>query len=303
MTDSATPEARPGGPFRTILFTPGNHPRKVAKVFDAGADAVILDLEDAVAVSEKAATRAPIVEALKRPRPCLGYVRVNAYDSAFCYGDLMETVGSWLDGIVLPKVETAAQVLTVDWFLTQLERERGLEPGAIDLIPIIETGPGVAALAAICGAGSRVRRLSFGAADYTLDMGMRWSMEETELAPVRAAMVLQSRVAGLEPPLDTVFIHLGEAHRDALRRSAEEVRAMGFQGKLCIHPEQVGPVNEVFTPTDAEVTRARAVVAAFAEAEASGSASIQLDGQFIDYPVVIQARRVIQVAESITNRT
>lgn len=303
MTDSATPEARPGGPFRTILFTPGNHPRKVAKVFDAGADAVILDLEDAVAVSEKAATRAPIVEALKRSRPCLGYVRVNAYDSAFCYGDLMETVGSWLDGIVLPKVETAAQVLTVDWFLTQLERERGLEPGAIDLIPIIETGPGVAALAAICGAGSRVRRLSFGAADYTLDMGMRWSMEETELAPVRAAMVLQSRVAGLEPPLDTVFIHLGEAHRDALRRSAEEVRAMGFQGKLCIHPEQVGPVNEVFTPTDAEVTRARAVVAAFAEAEASGSASIQLDGQFIDYPVVIQARRVIQVAESITNRT
>jgi citrate lyase subunit beta/citryl-CoA lyase len=287
------------GPFRTFLFAPGNHPRRVEKVFTIGADAVILDLEDAVAISEKAATRAPIVEAMKQPRSCLGYVRVNAYDTPFCYGDLMETVGPWLDGIVLPKVESAAQLLTIDWLLVQLEREHGIAPGTIDLIPIIETGPGAAALAGICTAGSRVKRLSFGAADYTLDMGMVWSADETELASVRAAMVLQSRVAGLEPPIDTVFIRLGAEYAEALERSARSVRAMGFQGKMCIHPEQVGPINGVFTPSADEVARAKAIVAAFEDAEASGSASIQLDGQFIDYPVVIQARRVIGIAENI----
>ena len=126
-----------------MLFAPGNHPRKVEKVFGVGADAVILDLEDAVAIGEKVDARQAVVEALKKPRSCKGYVRVNALDTPFCYGDLLAVVGRWLDGVVLPKTESAAHVLTVDWLLTQLERERGLPTGGIDLIPIIETGRGV----------------------------------------------------------------------------------------------------------------------------------------------------------------
>ncbi len=283
-----------------MLFAPGNHPRKVEKVFGVGADAVILDLEDAVAIDEKVAARQAVREALKKPRPCKGYVRVNALDTPFCYGDLLAMVGRWLDGVVLPKAESAAHVLTVDWLLTQLERERDLPAGGIDLIPIIETGRGVAAVKEIAGSGPRVKRLAFGAADYTRDIGMRWTLEEGELAPTRAAIVLASRVAGIESPIDTPFLHVGK-HRDSLHRTTELARDIGFQGKLCIHPEQIDPVNQVFTPTEKEIAGARKIVEAFAAAEASGSASIQVDGQFVDYPIVEKAKRTLEMARQISS--
>lgn len=283
-----------------MLFAPGNHPRKVEKVFGVGADAVILDLEDAVAIDEKVAARQAVLEALKKPRPCKGYVRVNALDTPFCYGDLLAVVGRWLDGVVLPKAESAAHVLTVDWLLTQLERERDLPAGGIDLIPIIETGRGVAAVKEIAGSGPRVKRLAFGAADYTRDIGMRWTLEESELAPTRAAIVLASRVAGIESPIDTPFLHVGK-HRDSLHRTTELARDIGFQGKLCIHPEQIDPVNQVFTPTEKEIAGARKIVEAFAAAEAGGSASIQVDGQFVDYPIVEKAKRTLEMARQISS--
>lgn len=282
--------------LRTFIFAPGNHPRKVEKVFGLGADAVILDLEDAVALNEKVAARQAVVEALRRPRTCKGYIRINASDTPFCYGDLLAIVGKGLDGIVLPKVENAAQLLMIDWLLAQLERERGMAAGSIDLMPIIETGKGVAAVREIAAAGSRAHRLSFGAADYTHDMGMNWTLEEDELTPARAEIVLASRIAGLEPPIDTVFAHVGK-HLDALKRTTQLARDLGFQGKLCIHPEQIGPIHEVFTPTEKEITDARKIVEAFKVAEASGSASIQVEGQFIDYPIVEKAKRILAIVE------
>ena len=288
------------GPFRSFLFAPGNHPRKVEKVFDCGADAVILDLEDAVATSEKVATRPAIVEALQRPRGTLGYVRGNGHHTEFFYGDLVAVVGPGLDGIVLPMVETAAQLQAVDWLIANLERERGLEIGSIDLIPIIETGKGAAALDAIAGSGTRVRRVAFGAADYALDMGFEWTMEEAELNDVRARVVLASRVNDLEPPLDTVWAQVRDL--DGLRRSAERALSFGFQGKMCIYPPQVAVVHEVFSPSAAEIEHAEKIVAAFAEAEKSGSASIQLDGEFIDYPIVYKAQRVLEAARKIGSR-
>ncbi len=283
--------------FRSLLFAPGNHARRVEKSLTLDADAVVLDLEDAVAVAEKAATREKVVAAFQTSRQALGYVRINAFDTSFCFEDLRAVVAQGVDGIVLPKVESAAQLVAVDWTIAALERARGLAPGGIDLMPIIETGRGIAALREIACSGTRVRRLSFGAGDYTLDVGMRWTREERELDHARAAIVVESRAAGLEPPIDTVFIHLGEM--DALRRSTELARDFGFQGKLCIHPEQVGPVNAVFTPTDDEIAKSKRYVAAFEEAEAKGSASIQVDGYFIDYPIVEKARRTLRIAESI----
>ena len=284
--------------FRSLLFAPGNHPRKVEKCLGLDADVVILDLEDAVAVAEKEATRSVVVDALaNRPHRARGYVRVNAVDTPFCWGDLQTVVTPGVDGIVLPKLESASDLRTVDWVVSQLERERSMEPGAFDVLPIIETGKGVAAVASICGAGARTRRLSFGAGDYTLDMGLRWTDGERELDQARSAIALASRAAGLEPPIDTVFIHVGRV--DSLRRSAELARDFGFQGKLCIHPEQVAPVNEAFSPTGEEVAQARRYLAAFREAEARGSASIQVDGYFIDYPIVEKARRVIDLADAV----
>ena len=285
------------GPFRTLLFAPGNHPRRVEKALCLKADAVILDLEDAVAIAEKVATRAIVVDALQSERSGLGYVRVNAYDTDFCFGDLLVVVAKGVDGIVLPKVETSSQLRSVDWVVSQLEREKRLPAGGIDIIPIIETGKGVANVHDIASAGTRVKRLSFGAGDYTKDMAMRWTRHEGELAHARAEIAVASRAAGLEAPLDTVWIHIKET--DGCIKSAELVCDMGYQGKLCIHPDQVDPVNAVFTPSDDDVDFAEKVVKAFEEAEAQGLASIQVDGYFVDYPIVDQAQRTLDLIEKI----
>ena len=162
-------------PLRTWLFAPGNHPRKVEKVFQTGADAVILDLEDAVAIAEKEATRAGVLKALKADQPCLGFIRVNALDTDFALGDLEAVVQPQVDGIVLPKVESPDDLVKTDEIITRLEKERGLPEGGIDLLPIIETALGVHNIDAIAQSGTRVKRLSFGAGDFTKDMGIKWS--------------------------------------------------------------------------------------------------------------------------------
>jgi citrate lyase subunit beta/citryl-CoA lyase len=288
------------GPHRTYLFAPGNHARKVEKVFAAGADAAILDLEDAVAVAEKEATRALVTAALKAPRRCRGFVRVNAFDTPFCQGDLAAVVGPGLDGIVLPKVETPDALLAVDGRIAELERQRGLAPGTIDLMPIIETAQGLEGVSAIAAARGRTRRLSFGAVDFARDLRMRLTVEEWELTPARARIALASRAAGLEAPVDSVYVHFRDA--EGLRQSALRALTLGFQGKMCIHPDQVAPVNEAFTPSDEEAAKAEKIVAAFEQAEAAGSASIVVDGFFVDYPVVEQARRTLALVKRIRGR-
>ncbi len=283
--------------YRSFLFAPGNHARRVEKCLTLGADAVILDLEDAVAIAEKPATRAVVVQALQAPRRCQGYVRVNALGTEWSHGDFLAVVAAGVDGIVLPKVETASDLHTAEWLLRSLERERGLKPGAIDLMPIVETGLGFSNLAAIARSGTRVRRIAFGAGDFTLDVGITWSSDETELLPYRSGFVVESRAAGLEPPIDTVWVELANA--EGFARSVQRAKALGFQGKMCIHPDQVPVVNACFTPTPADLARAQRVVDAFAEAERQGLASIQVDGRFVDYPIVYQAQRLIARAAAI----
>ena len=287
--------------YRSFLFAPGNHARKVMKVFGCGADNVILDLEDAVAKAEKVATRALVVEALKRPRSCGAYVRVNAFGTEFCYGDAVAVVGPGLDGIILPMVESREQIVAFDWLLGSLERERGLPPGGIDIIPIIETGKGIANARAVAAAGTRVKRMAFGAGDYTLDMNMEWTLAESELEHARAEMAVASRAAGLEAPIDTVWVHINDL--EGLARSAKRARQLGFQGKMCIYPPQVELVNRAFTPTEKEIAFARRVVAAFEKAEREGSSSIQLDGYFIDYPIVYKAQRTLDAVRATQEAT
>jgi citrate lyase subunit beta / citryl-CoA lyase len=279
---------------RSLLFAPGNHARRVEKALTLPADGVILDLEDAVAISEKATTRPTVTEAFGIPRAGKLYVRVNALSTEWCHGDIVAIVRSGLDGIILPKVEHGHELRTADWLIANLERERGLPVGSIDLIPIIETALGVSNLSRICRSGTRTKRLAFGAGDFTLDMGMVWTRSEAELLPHRAACVLESRAAGLEAPMDTVWADLRDT--DGFIASAKSAAALGFQGKMCIHPDQIAPANAAFTPDDAAVAQARRVVTAFDKAEAEGLASIQLDGQFIDYPIVQRARRVLEAA-------
>jgi len=288
---------------RTFLFAPGNHPRRVEKAFTLGADVVILDLEDSVPVPDKPATRKPVAQALARPRKCRGYVRVNAMGTPFCYRDLAETVGQGVDGVVLPKVESAADLHAIDWLLANLEREKGLAAGTLDLMPIIETAAGISRVDRILQARGlkpysgvwRVQRVAFGAADYSHDLGLAPTHEEPELAHARARLVLASRAAGLEGPIDSPWFHFKDA--EGFRRAVERSRRSGFQGRLCIHPDQVPVANEGYGPTVEEIAEAERIVAAFREAEARGVAAIQVDGQMIDYPVVHRAERLLNAVK------
>ena len=284
--------------LRSFLFAPGNHPRRAEKVFQSGADVVILDLEDAVAVAEKEATRAKVVTAMKKPRTSLGYVRINGVDSRWCMGDIEAVIGPWLDGIVLPKTESADQLRLVSERISEAERRLGMAGGRLDLMPIIETALGVESAREIAAAGPRVRRLAFGGGDYTNDLDIIWTPEEHELAYARAKLTHASRIAGIEPPVDTVVIQVKDTER--FRLSALHGRRAGFAGKLCIHPDQVAPCNEVFSPTSEEIEYSRRVVEAFEKAEARGSAAISLDGSFIDYPIVYKAQRILALAARIS---
>jgi len=288
-------------PNRTFLFAPGDHERRAGKALTLPADAVILDLEDAVAVSAKVAARDHVRAMLERGRSGRAFIRVNAFDTEFCFGDLGAVIGPRLDGIVLPKLESAAQLVAVDWMISALERGQSLPDRGIEVMPIIETARGMADLGALASCasalGGRVRRLAFGAGDYTLDLGMGWGLAETELEAARAQMVVQSRAAGLEAPIDTVWIELREA--EAFAASCARGAVLGFQGKLCIHPDQVPVANAAFSPTEVEVSRARVIAAAFKEAEENGLASIQVDGRFVDYPIVERALRRLALAERI----
>ena len=283
--------------YRSFLFAPGNHPRRVEKAMSLDADATILDLEDACPIAEKKATRAVVVAAYQKQKKCLGYVRVNAMSTEFGYGDIVAVVQAGVDGIILPKLESVDEVRAAEWLIANLERERGLKPGSIDLIPIIETAKGLAHIRAICAAGTRVKRIAFGAGEFTLDLNMTWTRSEAELLPYRSECVLASRAAGIEPPIDTVWVDLKDT--EGFRSSVAAIKGLGFQGKMCIYPDQVPVVNEMLAPSLAETQWCHRVVEAFRQAEKAGSASIQLDGKFIDYPIVYRAERVIAMAERI----
>ena len=280
---------------RSFLFTPANHPRRVEKVFQVGADAVILDLEDAVAVAEKVKAREDVVAAFTKANgECLHYVRINSVDTVFWQEDISATVGPWLDGIVLPKVESGKTLLLVEAVIAEAERAAGLAVGSLDLLPIIETARGVESAAEIATAGSRIRRFAFGGGDYTLDLDYEWSADEEVLSYARARLSHAARLGDLLPPIDTVVLQIKDDPR--FEASARRGRKFGFGGKLCIHPNQVPLTHRVFTPSPEEVAHAEAVVAAFEAAEASGSASIQLDGYFIDYPIVYKSQRILALA-------
>jgi citrate lyase subunit beta/citryl-CoA lyase len=277
--------------LRSFLFCPATSDRKIAKAFESAADAVIIDLEDAVAVNEKPAARLALPKILAHRRPKPAYVRINALTTPFCFDDLRQVAAAGPDGIVFPKAESASDLKIVDWVLTQLEAENGHRPGSIELIPIIETAAGIAAAEQIARAVPRVRRLAFGAVDLALDMNLEFDEETGALSHARFAIALASRVAGLEGPVDTAFPDIKDLER--LRQTTLNARRMGYRGKCCIHPAQIEIVNAVFTASAEEIDRARRIVSAFEDAERSGAAAVSLDGVMIDYPVADKARRLL----------
>ena len=215
----------------------------------------------------------------------------------------METVQPGIAGVLVPKIESAADLHAIDWLLAALERERGIAEGSLDLMPIIETAAGVQRIDRILQARNlrpyrspwRVKRVAFGAADYSNDVGLTPTLEEPELAGARERVVLASRAAGMENPLDSPWFHFKEV--EAFKRSLERSRRSGFQGRLCVHPDQIAPVNAAYLPSEEELARARRIVAAFREAEARGEAAVQVDGLMVDYPVAHRAQAMLDLVE------
>jgi citrate lyase subunit beta/citryl-CoA lyase len=259
---------------RSYLFVPGDRPDRFEKAWNAGADAVIIDLEDAVSVEDKLAARETTAVWLSPERPV--YVRVNGAETEWFEEDLRAIARPGLAGVMLPKAEEPGQVTKV---------ASRLGDGAV-VIPTLESALGVWNARTLAEAPG-VERLVFGPVDFRLDTGILG--EDEELLYAKARMVLASRVAGILPPLDGVTMALDDPER--LAADVERARRLGFGGKVCIHPRQVGAVNEGFLPTQGEVAWAEKVVRA---AETAGSGAIRLGGEFIDPPVVERARAILE---------
>ena len=279
--------------MRSLLFAPGNHPRRMEKTLEVPCDAVILDLEDAVAESEKTTARAMAGEWLRKPRgERFAFVRVNALGTVWSFDDIATVVGEGLDGIVLPKVESARDLQIADYLVGAAERARGLTSGSVEIMPIVETAKGAQNLREIASTSERVKRISFGSGDYTNDTGTAWTLDNPLALHYRAELANASRAAGIEPPIDTVWPQLDD--ENGLIAEARIGRAMGYQGKLVIHPKQLEIVNRTFSPTPEELAFARKVCEAFEAAEAAGSSALVVDGVFVDYPVVHRARALLR---------
>ncbi len=289
------------GPLRTALFVPGNRPDRVDKAVKTSADAVIIDLEDAVVLTEKEASRSKVRDKILEHAERKIIVRVNSLDSPFFQGDLAEVITGNLACLMVPKVESAAHIREINENLLKIEKEKGIVQGTIPIIPLIESAGAVQNIFQIATEKtepSRIYCVAFGAADYTLDMGIEITKEGTELSYPRSRIAVASRAASIEPPLDTPFM-MDLKDMEALKVDAGRAKQLGFQGKLCIHPNQIEPCHAVFSPAKEEILYAERVVQVFEEAEKEGSAAILLDGKFIDYAVVERARRILKMAKLI----
>ena len=286
-------------PIRTLMFASANDPVRSLKAIAIGASAVCLDLEDAVATSEKAAAREVVAQTLLDPsvEGANAHVRINGVDTAFCDDDLtaLGPLLPRLSGILVPMVESADQVRHVAARLDALEAEHGVDAGAVRLIAIAETAKGVLAAPDVASSTPRLRTLLLGPADLAHDLGIELTADGYELFAIRSQLVLAARAAGLEGPIDGPF--LGLKDDEGTRISAQWAKRLGYQGKMVLHPQQLPVVAEVFAPSAEEITWAQTVVAAFAEHEAKGISAFKLeDGAFVDYPVVHRAQSILRDA-------
>jgi len=277
MNAAASPLAR----ARSFLFVPGDRPERLRKALDSGAHAVIADLEDAVAPEDKLSAR----QALARAWAALGpaerqrlVVRINAPGTAWYDDDmalLRELAQHKLAGVMLPKAESVAAIVQLADF------------ARAPVLPLIESAQGLHSLDLLARAPG-VLRLAFGHLDFQADLGLHCSPEETELDSVRLALVMASLRSGLPAPVDGVTSALDDEPR--LAADVARSHRLGFGGKLCIHPKQVGRINDSLGPTAAQCAWARRVLEA---SRVHGTGAFRLDGEMVDAPVLQRARRFL----------
>ena len=281
--------------LRSMLFLPGNNPNMLINGNCLGADAVIFDLEDAVAPAEKTAARILVRNTMRYMDfgTCGRIVRINSIDTPYWRKDLDKIMPMKPDLILLPKSGSAADILEADQYMTELEEKLGMERNTVGLMPLIETALGVENSFAIATATKRVKALFLGAEDLTADLRCKRTKEGREIEYARTRLVVAARAAGIDV-FDTPFTDVNDD--EGIVVDAELAKALGFSGKASISPRHVEVINRVFSPTMAEIDYAYEVIEAIRIAKEQGKGAIALRGKMIDAPIVARAQRTISMA-------
>ena len=282
--------------LRSLLFVPGDSERKFAKAKDCGADALILDLEDSVAPSEKANARARVAHLIENEpkRAWSFFVRVNALDTGLALDDLAAVVKPGLDALLIPKANGAADLERIAHYLEALEAKAGMVPGAVKLATVAtETPKAMFALGSYAPAHPRLIALTWGAEDLSAALGATDNKEPdgswTFPYQLARAHCLFAASAAEVAPIDTIYADFHDS--DGLERDCRRSRRDGFVGRLAIHPDQVAAINRAYAPSEAEVAHARKIVAAFAANPGSGALGVE--GKMVDLPHLKAAQKIL----------
>ena len=280
----------PGTPLRSWLFVPGTLSDRFSRAAASGADAIVLDLEDAVAAAKKAEARDAVGAWLSSDRTegAARFVRINAPGSDWIDDDCdwLRPLASFIDGIVLPKVEIAEVIEGV---------ARAIEDTPV--VPLLETARGILNAVEVIRARAEMPAILFGAEDLTAELGIPRTLEATELLWARSQVVLAAAAIDAEP-IDAVWVDL--ASPESLLADATRARGLGFRGKMAIHPDQVPVINGVFSPSPDEIAAARKLVEADERAREQGEGVFRLDDRMVDAPIILRARRVLELAARIS---
>ena len=283
---------------RSMMFVPGNNPGMIRDAHIYGSDCIMFDLEDSVSINEKDAARFLVYKALTS----LKYgkkelvVRINDLGSGLGVTDLEAMVRAQPDVIRLSKTETAQDVTDCETEIARIEREIGLPEGKTKMMAAIESAKGVLNAYDIARSSSRLIGIALGAEDYVTDLRTTRSPEGIELLFARSMIVNAARAAGIAA-LDTVYSDVN--NEEGFIAEATLIKKLGFDGKSIINPRQIEPLHRVFTPTEKDIIKAKAIMEAIAEAELRGSGVASLNGKMIDKPVVERARYMIERASSL----
>ena len=283
---------------RSMLFLPGNNPNMLINGNCLGSDAVIFDLEDAVSPAEKDAARILVRNTMRYMdfRGCEIIVRINSIDTPYWKADIDAILPYRPALILLPKTGTAQDILAADAYMTEVEAKLGFENNTVGLMPLIETALGVENAFAISTASSRVRALFLGAEDLTADLRCKRTKEGREIEYARTRLVMAARAAGIDV-YDTPFTDVNDD--EGIVVDATLAKALGFSGKASISPRHVEVINQVFSPSQADIDYAYEVMDAIALAKAQGKGAISLKGKMIDAPIVARAEQTIAMATAL----
>ena len=280
---------------RSMLFLPGNTPNIIQNAEILGADAVILDLEDAVAPTEKDSARILVRNAMRLMGfgKCEVIVRINSIDTDFWRKDLDAVIPQKPSLIMPPKTATAEEVKTVDAYISELEEKLGMEKNTVGLIPLIETALGVENAFQIASASRRVKAIFLGGEDLTADLHCKRTKEGNEINYARSRMVCAARAAGIEV-YDTPFTDVNDD--EGIYTDAEYAKSLGFTGKSAISPRHIKAINEVFSPSLKDIDYAYEVMEAIRIGKQQGKGAVALRGKMIDAPIVARAQQTIEMA-------